>query len=73
LQKSTAIRIKPLPIAKRSIIEIDMASISPKTKSEQRIARGTTALLKAASVPALLSEAPLFQRKKPKPEATIPK
>ena len=34
------------------------------------LANGTTALLKAARVPGLLRVAPLFQRKKPSPDAT---
>jgi hypothetical protein len=48
-------------------------SISPKTNRELRIARGTTALLKAANVPGFTFVAPLFQRKKPRPDATIPR
>jgi len=50
-------------------IEVD----SPKMKSEQMTANGTTALLKAARVPGLLTDAPLFQRKNPSPDATQPK
>jgi len=50
-------------------IEVD----SPKMKSEQITANGTTALLKAARVPGLLTDTPLFQRKNPSPDATQPK
>ena len=69
--RAISIRLEPIPSLRRLSLEI--SSISPNTKREQAMARGTTALLKAASVPGLVRAAPLFQRKKPKPEATTPK
>ena len=50
-----------------------MFLISPKRKSEQITASGTTALLQAAKVPVVDLVAPMFHRKKPIPEAMNPR
>ena len=71
--KSTAEAIKSPPMTRRISCSDFIGSISLKINKEKSMARGTTALLKAARVPGFVFVAPLFQRKKPKPEATSPR
>jgi hypothetical protein len=60
-------------MANRKVFSVPIELVSPKIKSEQITARGTTALLKAARVPGLTLLAPLFHKKNPIPEATKPR
>lgn len=70
---ATANAIKVPPIVNLIKSSTERTPTSPKINKEKNTARGTTALLNAARVPGLHSTAPLFQRKKPKPEAKKPK
>ena len=73
LDITIAAKIKALPAINLSKFSVPRELISPKTNKEQITAKGTTALLKAAMIPGFVWLAPLFQRKKPSPEAINPR
>ena len=65
--------MKIAPVANFKSAPSSMLLISPKRNKEQIVAKGTTALLKAARVPGLERVAPLFHKKNPSPDATNPR